>query len=87
VGILLIISIALYLTGLLSFQSLCGFRPGYMAKSGKELKCSCVGKVEMVITSYNVEEYCTGLNFSYNRLLNFYWNSNSQVPAYKPERL
>ena len=85
--ILVIVGLALYISGLLSFQGLCGFKPGHMSGPGKELECRCVGKVEGVVTSYNEMEYCTGLNFSYNHLLNLYVNSSIQSPIYKPGSL
>ena len=76
--------VILYFTGLLSFQGLCGFKPGHLAGPGKEWVCLCIGKIDYVSSSYSENQYCTGINLSYNRLMPLL-HRGGQYPIYKPE--
>jgi hypothetical protein len=86
IGLIIIFFTFSYLTGLISFQGLCGFQPGYLAKPGKEWSCTCIGRVDSVSTSYSEEQYCTGLNISYNSLLPLLYKEG-QYPIFKPRSL
>lgn len=86
VVVLLVFSFLLYYTGLLSFQGLCGFKPGHLAGPEKEWKCVCMGKIDSVSTSYSEKQYCTGINISYNRLI-LHLYSGEQYPIYEPKSL
>lgn len=84
-GVGLILIVFLVYTGVLTVNGLCGFKPGLLAGPGKEWSCTCIGKVTRVDTSDSEREYCTGLNFSYNRLMDQFSDPNSQHPVYQPE--
>lgn len=84
---LLVVSVIfLYLAGLLTFQGLCGFKSGALSGSGKAWGCTCIGIKEEISSSYFENQYCTGINLSYNRLLPILYK-NQQFPIYKPQGL
>jgi hypothetical protein len=79
--------VLLYYLGVLSYKDLCGFRPGKMTQNpGKSWQCSCFGKIDSISTSYYERDYCTGLNLSYNKLLEFNTTIFQRV-LYKRQRL
>lgn len=74
----------LLVSGLLSANKICGFEYGHLAKetnkTGKEWSCKCIGIKKEISSSYTMENYCTGINLSNNKL-NHYLYNNQQYPV------
>ena len=86
-SVLIVVVTLGFLSGLLSFHGLCGWKAvGLNPYKGKEWPCKCFGIKQGIGNSYEEVTVCTGINLSYNILNNFI-KSNSQVPVYSGERL
>ncbi len=72
ISCIIVFVIFLLITELLSVNKLCGFEYGYMAKRagkvGKAWTCKCIGLKSNISSSYTIEDYCTGINISNNKL-------------------
>ena len=86
---LLAITLTIFLTvallvwlGILGINALCGWKvPQQM--TGKDWSCKCLGMKTTTARFGNYSrEYCTGLNLSYNRLVDL---SKNQHPVYKED--
>jgi hypothetical protein len=65
-----------------SVHNLCGWKNVKNGGvQGLNYKCNCLGNTDYIVDSYKIRAYCSGINFSYNELLNTD-HRNADVPIY-----
>lgn len=82
VALITVIFFGLWLK-IISYNEVCGWQPNALEnKISKEWPCNCIGYTEAAVTADYIKSYCTGINISYNKLLNLPITKNQQVPLY-----
>ena len=75
-GVLGLIAFLIWYLDVYGSQKPCGFSP---AAVGKEWKCRCLGAMDLVPAEDGVRYYCSGLNFSNNKAVE--WWTEGEVPV------
>ncbi len=90
VAIIIVLGVLIW-SRLLTFNKICGWSSTQFAKDkakeqgsfiGNDWPCICLGIPKPISNSYETTVYCTGINLSYNKLLNLPFFSTKQTPLY-----